>query len=272
MTDPSVRSTSHDRTERSVGVLLRPLAFALVLMVLPAALAQGPVDPACPPTAYCHPGGSGMSAMEDAASAVGSELVRRRESGDCTGIGPEGCLGVMLSQLMCLIDGRDWVQQYACASGPVETPPAGGGGGGGGGGATPPAETPAPPAGGEPAPKPEPEPEALVAVSATGIGRWLRAELDRTNAGERLAQVRIGEHATLDLIVWGRYERRRADPNRFFAVLRAIDSIDRRERFIVVGVAGDLIYVGDVERLRERARRGGAPAPFEGALALGGPR
>ena len=271
MPDPTLRANASDGSSRLAPTYLLSVAFVLVLAAVPTALAQGMVDPSCPPTAWCHPDGSGLSYIEDAASDVGSDLVRRRETGDCTGLGPEGCLGVLLNQLMCAIDGRDWVQQYACAPGPVESPPAGGGGAGGGaggGGAAPPAETPAPP----PSEKPDSDEdtEALAAAVAPGIGRWLREALDDAAAGERLARVPIGDRANLELVVWGRYERERGNVSAFFAIVRAIDSVDGRQRLIIIGVRGDLVYVGDVERLRAGNRRGTPPNSPNHVLALGG--
>jgi len=49
----------------------------------------------------------------EAADAVGDEIGDRLDTMDCTGLGPEGCLGLVLLKVMCIVDGRDIVK-IAC--------------------------------------------------------------------------------------------------------------------------------------------------------------
>lgn len=74
-----------------------------------------PGIPSCPPPAWCDTDPrTASSRMIETADLVGKNLNRRRQTGDCSSLGPRNCLGLMIIQLMCAIDDRDWVQQYAC--------------------------------------------------------------------------------------------------------------------------------------------------------------
>jgi hypothetical protein len=218
----------------------------------------------CPPGASCHPNGAGLGGgVSDAADAVGNELNRRRREGDCTGLGPDGCMGLLLSQLMCLVDDRDWVQQLACmdppppiSGGAPGDAPGGGAGGGaggdagggdaggdaGGGDAGAPAPGGDAPGPGGDAPAPEPDPEATIFVTHPELNRWLRANALRSGRETPLLTVKYGDRGGVDFHVAGLFEWRVTDPSEYFVVLRAVDLTTRRHINVVVGGAGRSVY------------------------------
>lgn len=206
------------------------------------------VEPGCPPAASCHPNGAGLGmGLTDAdADAIGNELNRRRREGDCTGLGPDGCMALALTQLMCLVDHRDWVQQYACADPP---PPISGGSPGGGGTGTGPGDggdggagTPTPPVGDAPAPEPEPDPEATIFVTHPELNRWLRANALRSGGERPLVTIKYGDRGGVEFLVAGVFEWNPADASEYFVALRAVDVTSRRHVYVIVGSAGRSMY------------------------------
>jgi hypothetical protein len=269
--NPAPRSRFARRLAWLTGALLGLQSLALVQAQI--------VDPSCPIGAICHPNGSGLEFVTDTVDVIGGDMNYRRHNWDCTGLGPEGCLGLMMVILMCQIDGREWVQQYACAA-PAEPPPAGGGGGGGGAGAPGDGGDGAPGDGGDGAPPPadapggpadvDPDAEPLLVVQNPDLNRWVRGALERTRAGSSLTRVRIGDRGTLEAFVWGVYEIDRGDAGEYFAVVRLVDSVDRRELRVVLGGLGRTVFVGELSRVQNYKRRGAAPPPSSFLLALGG--
>ena len=256
------------RRPRAHGRTLLPLL--LVASLAGVAHAQI-VEPQCPPGASCHPNGAGlgMGLTTSDADAIGNELNRRRREGDCTGLGPDGCMGLALNQLMCLIDNRDWVQQYAC----IDPPPPISGGSPGGGGTGPGdggdggAGTPAPPGGDAPAPAPEPDPEATIFVTHPELGRWLRASALRAGREAPLLTVKYGDRGGVDYLVAGVFEWNSGDASEYFVVLRAVDVTTRRHLHVVVGTAGRSVYATPHAWLANlKLGTGAAPQP---ALAGG---
>jgi len=225
------------------------------------------VDPQCPAGAFCHPNGAGLGqgVSNSDADAIGNELNRRRREGDCTGLGPDGCMALALNQLMCLIDNRDWVQQYACADPP---PPISGGAPGGGGGGDGGAGTPAAPGGDAPAPAPEPDPEATIFVQHPELHRWLRGAALRSDRATPVVSTKYGSRGGVDYLVAGAFEWNAADAAEFFVVLRAVDATTRRHVFVVVGGSGRHVYVTPHAWLANLKLGGGAPRP----LLVGGVR
>ncbi len=227
----------------------RGIAFLPVLALWAlAAFAQAQSgEPQCPPGASCHPNGAGLGmGLSDAnADAVGNELNRRRREGDCTGLGPDGCMILVLTQLMCLVDDRDWVQQVACMDPPppISGGAPGGGAGGGAGGDAGGGDAGAPAPGGDaPAPAPEPDPEATIFVTHPELNRWLRANALRSGRETPLLTVKYGDRGGVDFLVAGVFEWSAADASEYFVVLRAVDVTTRRHIHVVVGGAGRSVY------------------------------
>ena len=234
---PPVRSRGRAR-----GIAFLPV---LALWALAAFAQAQSGEPQCPPGASCHPNGAGLGAGVSDADAVGNELNRRRREGDCTGLGPDGCMGLILSQLMCLVDDRDWVQQVACMDPPppISGGAPGGGAGGGAGGDAGGGDAGAPAPGGDaPAPAPEPDPEATIFVTHPELNRWLRANALRSGRETPLLTVKYGDRGGVDFHVAGLFEWRATDPSEYFVVLRAVDLTTRRHIHVVVGGAGRSVY------------------------------
>jgi hypothetical protein len=242
---PSARPSFPSATRR--WPLSRQRGAALLALLFVVGLATSAqaqiVDPQCPAGAFCHPNGAGLGMGVSDADAIGNELNRRRREGDCTGLGPDGCMALALNQLMCLIDNRDWVQQYACADPP---PPISGGAPGGGGGGDPGdggAGSPAAPGGDAPAPAPEPDPEATIFVQHPELHRWLRGAALRSDRETPVVSTKYGSRGGVDYLVAGAFEWNAADAAEFFVVLRAVDATTRRHVFVVVGGSGRQVYV-----------------------------
>ena len=200
--------------------MFRIFLIALVATAIPlsAGSAQIPLDPNCPPTAWCHPDGEGlgqptgfMDGMTQAADAVGKAL----QDYECKG--GYDCLGVALRDLMCAIDGRE-IAQMACGGGGGD----GGGGAGDGGGAepkpddpggTPPVGEPTPPASTPPTPQ-----AGTLALELHGFqASRLQNQLARTRVG---SQLRLGTGDGTRFTLQAKYADRASRPNRFIAVIQ----------------------------------------------------
>lgn len=254
--------------ERFEWPAVAPLPFAvaitaaLIIWSLGApASAQIIFDPNCPPTAWCHPDGEGLSFSQettDAVDAIGKDLIRRRESGDCTGLGPEGCLGVIMAQLMCAIDGRE-IAQIACGEG------AGGGGdggSGGSGGSGAGGETPGEGGGGQAPDAPKDTADVTTQnLNATSFASnprfnpWVRDRLSKLRPNEPLVSLR-GEGGVVRITRVSQYEVDPDNPREYFAILKAEHVRSKHTTYALLAGNGDLVFAQDATRyLRRRGRR-----------------
>ncbi len=171
-----------------------------------------------------------MSSMTEAADAVGRVLNQRRNQGDCTGLGVDGCLGLLFSKLVCAIDGREWVQEYACQDG------AGGGGGAGGEGE---AETQSARAAVEP-----------VFTRASGMAALLRRSLLSHRSDAPYHSVRDGQGNGFDLFLHGVYSFDERNVDEYFATLRVVDIKSGATIGLAVGATGDYVYLGAIDSFK----------------------
>lgn len=245
------------RSQRAAPLFGPALALSLVAMPLQAQGFWDPPgddDPCGNPMLECLDGGT------RAADAVGGAINERLESGDCTGMGPRGCLGLALHKVMCQVDDREWVREACRQDSPKGDPPEG----------DPPEGDPPegdPPAGDPPKgdpPKKDPPtkdpPESQesrstpsAVLESAEVNRRLRAWLGERSEGRPLYTLRIGDRPAYRFHLAGRYEHRRQDDREYYAVLRAVQVGTERERKVVVGGEGNLIYAMDHEWLGRAA-------------------
>ncbi len=231
---------------------------ALTVALLPAgAEAQIPIDPNCPPTAWCHPDGDGMGGvngfmdgMTDAADAVGRAL----QDYECKG--GLDCLGVAMRDLMCAIDGRE-IAQIACGGGG-----GGGDGGGSGGGDGDGAKPDDPGSTGNEAPGDAPaQPDSSATTQVQTGTLALRLQGYRANGLRTMVQrARVGSALRMDVpgmrfTLKGKFARNPENPTEFFAVVEAaarglqatdlVVFVDRRGTRVVHGSAFRSVRRGD---------------------------
>lgn len=216
---------------------LRPLRVVLLAAVLVASCgvvsladAQFGPDQSCPPGAICHPMGAGlefMSGMTEAADAVGQVFNQRRRESDCSGLGVDGCLGLLLHKLMCVVDGRDWVQDLCAADG----------GGDGEGDA----ETQANARDGQP-----------VFARRSGLPEALRDSLLKHRGDRPLHTIRDGKGNGFDFFLHGVFAFDESDSDEYFALLRAVDVRSGSRTGVVLGAVGDYLYAGTIDAFKAR--------------------
>lgn len=220
----------------AAGVTARLATFvwiASLAMILGSnASAQFGQEQGCPPVAICHPQGAGMefmSSMTAAADAVGQHLNQRRQQSDCSGLGVDGCIGLLATKVMCAIDGREWVQKYACAE-------AGGGGGGGGEG--------------------EGEAEAqsgqvqLVYTRQSGLVAGLRRSLLSHSSDAPYYSLRDGNGNGFDFFLHGVYAFDERNAGEYFATLRVVDVQTGAMTGFALGAVGEYVYLGPIDTFK----------------------
>lgn len=188
--------------------------------------AQFAPEQGCPPGAICHPQGAGMefmSGMTQAADAIGRIFNQKREESDCSGLGVDGCLGLLATTVMCAIDGREWVQTYACAEGD------GDGDGDGGGEAT------------------AQSGQAEVAFTRqSGLVAGLRRSLLSHSSDAPYHSLRDGKGNGFDFFLHGVYAFDERNTNEFFATLRVVDVRSGAMMGFSLGAVGEYVYLGPI--------------------------
>jgi hypothetical protein len=162
-----------------------------------------------------------MSGMTAAADAVGRIFNQRRQESDCSGLGVEGCIGLLATKVMCAIDGREWVQEYACAEGDGEGE----------------AETQSG--------------SAQPAVTAQpGFGESLRRSLLSHRSDGPYHVMRDGKGNGYDFFLHGVYAFDERIPGEYFATLRVVDLRTGATKGLALGAVGEYVYLGEIDAFK----------------------
>lgn len=221
---PSPTATTARAPRRRLALSL--FAISCVLTLASVASAQIPGIEGCPPGAICHPMGAGMQFMDGmtaAADAVGRLLNNREKSGDCTGLGPDGCLGLVLHKVMCAIDGREWVQEYACAAA------------GDGDAEGQPSTTSAP-----------------VYAANRETASWLLRTMLAHKSDRPFKTIKLGDVGGIDFFLLGVYAFNESNQSEYFGVLEAVDSTTGSRTPVVLGAVSDRVYAGHLDSFKAR--------------------
>ncbi len=162
-----------------------------------------------------------MSGMTQAADAVGRIFSQRRQESDCTGLGVDGCIGLLAHQLMCAIDGREWVQKYACGEGD----------GDGGGEA-------------------EAQSGQPVFTHQAGLAAGLKRSLLSHSGDAPYYVMRDGAGNGFDFFLHGVYAFDERNAGEYFATLRVVDVQSGATKGFAVGAVGEYVYLGPIDAFK----------------------
>ena len=212
-----------ERVRRPVDLLISSCVLTLLIAAVSLAGAQVPVNQGCPPGAICHPQGAGMQFMDGmtaAADAVGRLFNNREKSGDCSGLGPEGCLGLVLHKVMCAIDNREWVQEYACADEASE---------------------------GEASTT-----SAPVYTASRATASWLLSTMVAHKSDRPFQTIKLGDVGGFDFFLRGVFSFDERNQGEYFGILEAVDSTTGRSTQLMLGAVSDHVYAGHIDFFKAR--------------------
>ncbi len=253
---------------RQSGLLVPWLAaalFILLLSVLPKPAQALDIDPNCPPPTICEnmPGQTPQAQLDPltaAADAVGKEINDRLESGDCTGLGLEGCLGLFLTKLMCAIDGRDWVQEACGGGGGGDDGGNGGGDDGGDGGGDDGGD-------GEETTNTSDNTESsttsetntstapLIVVDSYALNHKLREAYESLPAGKAFTSLKLNRETWMQAYRYGQYETDKYNETEYFAIVELVEPRTGKWHRIILGGWHNYVYAMDWNWYRNLAKQ-----------------